>query len=193
MENSVQQLLMRALIGATPRRFNDVTVSIDAVVRLLGTGLGDLTSSGIFNDTVDHLYTIKITAADKFQWKKDNGSYSMDVTITGSAQTLSEGVEVTFGHTTGYTINDEFTIQAHAGVAIPAKSLVNIDINNVGSENVLQIYNGTGTDGELLYEGSTGMWENGENILRKYTLSSQSLYVVMYNTDTPADVIVGYN
>ncbi len=47
-------------------------------------------------------------ATDKFMWRKDGGAWSTEVTVTGSAQTLSDGVTVTFSATTGMAANDTF-------------------------------------------------------------------------------------
>jgi len=58
-------------------------------------------------------YRVQIDLAagtDTFKWSNDNGSSweVEDVTITGSAQTLENGIEVTFGATTGHTLGDKW-------------------------------------------------------------------------------------
>jgi hypothetical protein len=190
--NSVQQLFMQALLGSAYKHISGPTVHIDATVQSIGTGQHDLVSGGTYSDTVDHDYTIKITATNKFQWKKDNGAFSGDVTITGSAQTLSEGVTVTFGHTTGYTLNDQFTIHAGVGVAVPATDLKNIAINDKGTSVVLQIRDGNSSAGALLYKGATANWNNGDLIQRPYTLQNNSLYIIETDSGNP-DLLIGYN
>lgn len=66
----------------------------------------------IFNDaytgTASATFDVKITAGGNFQWQKDEGGYSGDVSITGSAQTLSDGVTVTLS--TGYVVDDVFRL-----------------------------------------------------------------------------------
>ena len=79
-----------------------------------GTGLDDVISSGTFTGTTSATYTIKIdtaAATDKFQWRKDSGAWTTGVSITASAQTLSEGVAITFNVVTGHTLNDTWTIE----------------------------------------------------------------------------------
>jgi len=92
---------------------------ISGIVQTVGSGQHDLTSGGAFTDTIGHTYTIVIqSGGTTFKWKTDSGALSGAVTITGSAQTLANGVTVTFGHTSGYTNGDTFTIVATYGVQI---------------------------------------------------------------------------
>ncbi len=194
--NSVAQLLMQALLGSRYQRFNADTVHINAATQTVGSGQHDLTSAGTYSAGVDHDYTIKITATNKFQWKKDNGAYNgSDITITGSAQTLADGVTVTFGHTTGYTINDQFLIQARLGYAITTEGLKNIAINDVGTSAILDIYDAnellTGNEA-VLYHGVTADWtDTNDPINRPYTTTRGSLYIVM-SSSAPADLNIGF-
>jgi hypothetical protein len=85
----------------------------DATADSDNTGLDDATSGGTFTSSPDAVFTIEITAEgtpDTFKWKKDSGAYTTGVSITGSAQTLSDGVTVTFAATTGHTLADVWTI-----------------------------------------------------------------------------------
>jgi len=80
-----------------------------------GSGLDDLESSGTFtgNDPATYVVILTGTATpNTFKWNKDGGAFSADVNITGAAQSLSSGVVVTFGATTGHTVNDQWTIRA---------------------------------------------------------------------------------
>lgn len=92
-------------IGTTP---NSVfTVQIDGT-QFQGTGLNDLTWGGM-SPVSGNVYTVVISTAagtDKFQWKKNGGTLSAEVAITGAAQALSDGVTVTFAATTGHTAGD---------------------------------------------------------------------------------------
>lgn len=55
--------------------------------------------------------TVNITAiSDSFKWRKNGGSWTEDVAITGAAQTLDEGQTITFAATTGHTLNDQWSI-----------------------------------------------------------------------------------
>jgi hypothetical protein len=86
---------------------------IEACV-FVGTHLDDATSGGTYTGTVSATYTIEIDSAgtpDTFKWKKNSGAWTSGVAITGSAQTLSDGVTITFGATTGHTATEYWTIQ----------------------------------------------------------------------------------
>jgi len=86
-----------------------------------GSGLNDLTPGGTFSGTSITDYIVQIDTAagtDKFKWSSDGGTtYTANVSITGAAQTLSNGVTVNFGATTGHTLNDRWDFRA--GDAIP--------------------------------------------------------------------------
>ena len=72
--------------------------------------------------TVDLRYDIKISSTgtpDKFKWRKRtrseigvNEPYGSEISITGSAQTLDNGVQVTFGTTTGNIVDDRWVVNA---------------------------------------------------------------------------------
>lgn len=86
-----------------------------ATAAFTGSGLNDATSGGSFTGTASAVYTIIIdgvSTANTFKWKKDSGSYTTGVAITGTAQTLSDGVTVTFGATGGHTLSDQWTVAA---------------------------------------------------------------------------------
>lgn len=86
-----------------------------------GTGLSDLTMGGAYTPLVNHTYYIKISTAagtDKFQWKKDTGSYSAEIAITTLAQTVADGVTVTFAASTGHVLGDIWTITTPSVVVL---------------------------------------------------------------------------
>ena len=61
--------------------------------------------------------TINITAVratDTFKWKKNSGAYTTNVAMTGGAQTLSDGITMTFGTTTAHTLTNTWTIYGAA-------------------------------------------------------------------------------
>ena len=73
-----------------------------------GVGLNDVTFSDGKTGTAG-AFTVAIAAEgtpDTFKWKKDSGAYSAATAITGAAQTLSDGLTVTFAATTGHTADD---------------------------------------------------------------------------------------
>ena len=91
-----------------------------------GEGVNDMSvNHGVNNGTQtsdDYRFDIKISstgATDKFQWRVrgrsqigQNTSYSSEVDITGSAQTLAHGVQVTFTSTVGHTLGDRWVVRA---------------------------------------------------------------------------------
>jgi hypothetical protein len=89
---------------------------INTIQMTIGTGLDDATEGGTFTGTADATYEVEIDSMapppDSFKWRKDGGAYTELVSITGSAQTLSDGVTITFAATTGHDLGDEWTIYA---------------------------------------------------------------------------------
>lgn len=82
-----------------------------------GTGLDDLSVSGVYSGSASTTYIIEIdgTVPDTFQWSDDNGAtWTTGVTITGSSQLLSNGVSITFAAITGHTLGDIWTITVTA-------------------------------------------------------------------------------
>jgi len=89
--------------------------------------LNDMSASlsDTFSGTAKTTYEVTISTAagtDKFDWRKvttdGNGSktygaWTTGVSVTGSAQALSENVQVTFGATTGHTLDDKWTVQMY--------------------------------------------------------------------------------
>lgn len=94
------------------------------VATITGSGLDDATSGGTYS--FDGVKTIKVeidlaAATDTFKWSDDGGvTWTEDVVITGSAQTLSNGITITFAATTGHTLADYWTIVAGSSLKIQA-------------------------------------------------------------------------
>ena len=88
-------------------------------------GVNDLSAGGTFTGTARTLFEIEIDAKatpDTFKWRKITrdsngtktiGAWTEDVDITGAAQTLSDGVTVTFAATTGHTVSDAWTVELY--------------------------------------------------------------------------------
>ncbi len=82
-----------------------------------GSGLCDLSAGGSYTGTAAATFDVVIDGTgspDTFKWRKDGGSFTSGVTITGAAQTLSDGVTVTFGALTGHTLSDSWSFSALA-------------------------------------------------------------------------------
>ena len=78
-----------------------------------GSGLNDATSGGTYTGNGAYAFEVIIDhvgATDSFKWRKGAGTWTEDVTITGHAQTLSDGITVTFGAVTGHTLAAKWTI-----------------------------------------------------------------------------------
>ena len=73
-----------------------------------GGGLDDCTAGGVYTGLGAKTYRVQIDGTgtpDTFKWSNDGGVTweATTVAITGSAQTLENGITVTFGATTGHT------------------------------------------------------------------------------------------
>lgn len=80
-----------------------------------GGGLNDATAGGNHTANQTNLFEVEIDATgtpDTFKWRKNGGAYTAAVAITGSAQTLSDGVTITFAATTGHTLANKWAITA---------------------------------------------------------------------------------
>lgn len=78
-----------------------------------GLGLNDVTWGTGATNAASAYYEVVIDAAaatDTFKWRKNGGSWTTGVAITGAAQTLDEGQTITFAATTGHTLTDQWTI-----------------------------------------------------------------------------------
>jgi hypothetical protein len=86
-------------------------------VTFTGSGLDDCTSGGTFSGSGVTQYRVEIDGTgtpDTFRWSDSGGSTwdASTVNITGAAQTLNNGVQVTFAATTGHTAADRWDFQA---------------------------------------------------------------------------------
>ena len=80
------------------------------------TGINDASVTGTYTGTTDIRYIVEISSLgtpDSFRWSNDGGSnYSSEIPITGSAQTIENGIQVTFSNTTGHDTSDSWIISA---------------------------------------------------------------------------------
>ena len=141
--------------------------------------------------TLTNAWTISVNGTDQFKWKLDSGAYSGNVTVTGASQSLSNGVTITWGATEGHTSNDTWTVTVPAGTVIKATSgvLDKIIVNGTGTVPKLRIYDGTSTSGTLLY--TTDSLTAG--IIHFNLLCASGIYVVLYDSGSYPDIIVGWN
>jgi len=92
-----------------------------------GVGVNDMTSGGTYTGVVDRFVVVEIDSAgagvaDTFKWSLDNGETweATGVTITAAAQTLVDGIQVTFT-TDGSAVGGSHTLfdRWHFHVAVP--------------------------------------------------------------------------
>lgn len=79
-----------------------------------GSGLDDITVSGDFTGSGEVAYKVAIdgtSTTNTFKWSDDGGLTwdATTVSMTGSAQTLNNGMTLTFAATTGHTLYDYWT------------------------------------------------------------------------------------
>lgn len=98
-------------------------------------------------------YEVVATATDTFKWRKDEGAWTTGVTITGAAQTLSDGVTVTFSASSGAGVNDTWYGFSHYQRMIEVTSPSNVieDVNRKDStdfyKSTMKLYHESGPEG----------------------------------------------
>lgn len=106
-----------------------------------GAGLiNDMTFGGNYTGAAVGVYKVEIDAQgvpDTFEWSYNGTVIASTVAITGLAQTLSNGVTITFATTTGHTDGDTWT-----GVVLPSDFLRPIMLREVGGDQELIQSNG---------------------------------------------------
>lgn len=84
----------------------------------IGDGtLDDCASGGTFsgdNLAVFYIEIDSVGGTDTFKWNQDGGTFTTTVSITGAAQTLAEGVQVTFTNLTGHALGEAWLVLAYA-------------------------------------------------------------------------------
>lgn len=103
-----------------------------------GSGTDDLSVSGNYNGVWTDTLRIRIDATgtpDTFEVSFDGGStYPVTgVSITGSAQLIADGIYVTFGSTTGHTLNDYWDMTVEAWGLELSGLTANSNVYNSGS------------------------------------------------------------
>ncbi len=109
--NAIYDLVRDATLRAHPWNFAIKRVALNTADVFKGSGLDDLTSGGTLTGGVPINYRVQIDAAgtpDTFKWSDDGGAnWDVEtVAITGAAQTLNNGITITFAATTGHTVTE---------------------------------------------------------------------------------------
>ena len=127
-----------------------------------GDGLDDLTAGGTYTGDDRTAFTITVDAestTDTFKWQQDGGTETTGVSMTGSAQTLAEGVTITFAATTGHTDGESWSVvvsmYSQYGLPMYVRSELNFDdpdndrsLVSITSDDYDKSYPGTTTYGE---------------------------------------------
>ncbi len=126
-----------------------------------GSGLDDLTTGGTYTDGDEEAttsYMVEIDGEgtpDTFKWSDDGGTTwdAETVSITGAAQTLNNGVEITFAATTGHTTGEKWEFEGKQATD-PITGLSTL-ITDSGTTQELRVqttkleYNNSGTWTEI--------------------------------------------
>ena len=120
------------------------------LIGFVGSGLNDLTPSGTYTGRATSEYRVEIDGTgspNTFKWSNDGGSTfeATTVNITGAAQTLENGIIVTFGNVGGHTSGDYWRIGATAYTGTP------FDFQNPKGTSLFRVEK----DGELYMSGSS--------------------------------------
>ena len=75
--------------------------------------------SNYFGHAIGDTWQLAITKGghDTFTWQKDGGAISSPVAITGAAQTVSDGISITFQVKTGHAVGDFWVITAYPAIS----------------------------------------------------------------------------
>lgn len=97
----------------------DEPVELTPITAFGGVGLDDMTVSGTYSGAANpQTFYIRVSTTadtDNFQWLEGNsagGTWSDELTMTGAAQSLADGMSVTFAATTGHTKGDPWNFRA---------------------------------------------------------------------------------
>ena len=134
-------------------------------VRLIRSGI-NMTATKCFAMYAEVTYS-GAGGYDTFEWSDDGGSTwdATDVQITGSAQALNNGVTVTFGATSGHTLNDywDFTATPQTANLLemqnPAGTVLGA-VNGIGNFTLLTnklLFGAAGSEDTNLYRSAANI------------------------------------
>ncbi|MDZ7798410.1 MAG: hypothetical protein U5L76_02200 [Patescibacteria group bacterium] len=114
---------------------------------ITGSGLDDMSTSGTFTGSATTNYRVQIDGLgdpflktpDTFKWSDDGGSTwdATTVDITGSTQSLNNGVRITFGATTGHDLGDYWDFTATVIDPFSVQSASGTNLFHVGNDGAV--------------------------------------------------------
>jgi len=147
---------------------NDVMSGINST-SFTGSGLNDATYGGVYNGSGAKTFSVRIKSAgtpDTFEYSFDDFSSieATDIGISGSAQDVANGVTITFGATTGHTVNDKWQMAAITTLTTPARmGQISVSHDGTGADDKgkIEIKLNDGNDGNAPSLGTYTSYSNG--------------------------------
>jgi microcystin-dependent protein len=117
-----------------------------------------LTASKNFKIEIDG-----IGSPNTFKWSDDGGSTwdATEVAITGSAQSLINGISIIFSATTGGVSGDYWTFSTGAITSTTSKKICNISQNNYNFSGTILYINNVGSGGYDIYSNNWNVENDG--------------------------------
>jgi hypothetical protein len=170
-------------------------------VYFTGSGLNDMGAMGPCTSSTDLNYKIEINTTgtpDTFKWSDDGGSTwdATEVNITGSAQLLNYGVNITFVNTTGHTLGDYWTFSTDVKNPFAVQDAAGNSVFHVGNDGQIGI--GTANpDPQYTLEVHGDIWFNSSSVkfgsssimtsAYKDTLTGTKKYRIIFDEDDDTD------
>ena len=147
---------------------NDVMSGINST-SFSGSGLNDATYGGVYNGSGAKTFSVRINQTgtpDTFEYSFDDftSTEATNIGITGSAQDVANGVTITFGATTGHTVNDKWQMVAVTALATPARmGQISVSHDGTGADDKgkIEIKLNDGNDGNAPSLGTYTSYSNG--------------------------------
>jgi hypothetical protein len=148
---------------------------------------GGTATSGI---TATSTYDVEIDGTgspNTFKWRLNGGAYTTGVSMTGSAQTLSNGVTVTFAATTGHTLADRWAVRVHPNLSMTLDVHESVGLG-FSSDGILHVnYGSYVTAGGMDYKRAQSA-ESIDGLTADQQVSatwdSQASYVTFFNDNS---------
>ena len=126
-------------------------------IRNVGSGINDMSVDGVDENTPALTYRVQIDGTgtpDTFKWSDDGGTTwdAETVSITGSAQALNNGIEITFAATTGHTSGDYWQFSTANMMQDDAIETCITDAANDFQEETHRVFEDPGSDATRYYD-----------------------------------------